>query len=356
MNGLDSIVTWLGRHVKMHEKRRRTLGLLVSAAMQMRGVGVLSLGRNLEGETAAKHNIKRVWRFMRNERVECEAVHEALFRQFSPKAGPIVILVDWTDLYPHTQLILALPRDGRAIPFLSITIDKAGGEGSRIDAETKALAQLAAIAPQGREIILVADRGFGNQRWMETVEANGWYYVQRISRNFNVDSEAYIGSLQDMRFRRRSRPRDCGWGFVGEAAELEARLVIQYSRGYEEPWFLATNLKETLPTEIVRYYQRRMWIEAMFRDWKNSKWGMSLDAVRLSQPERHDRLFLVVALAYAFLCACGAFAELNGLGQELKANTRKDRVMNLLRIGEQLLRRQKTELSTALKLFNALPT
>jgi hypothetical protein len=159
-----------------------------------------------------------------------------------------------------------------------------------------------------------------------------------------------------MRFRRRQRPRDYGWGFIGEAAEVEGRLIVQYGPEYEEPWFLVTNMKGAIPSVVVRCYQRRMWIEAMFRDWKNRQWGMGLDAVRLSEPQRHDRLFLVLALAYTFLCACGAYAEKTGFAQALKANTRKDRVMTLLRTGILLLQSKKPRQRQALNALAALPT
>jgi len=356
MNGLDAIVSWLSCHVKMHAKRRATLAHLVVAAMRMRGVGVLALGRSMEGACSAKHQIKRVWRFLRNAAVECEAVHEALFREFAPREGRIVVLVDWTDLMPYTQLVLAFPRDGRAIPFLSITVPKAGGEGSLVAAEQSVLERLAALCPSDREVVLVADRGFGNSRWMSDVAARGWYFVQRLPRSYHVEVEQYVGGLFDMRFRRRQRARDFGPGTIGETHPVRGRLVAQYSKDYDEPWYLATNLEDTPPVEISRLYQRRMWIEAMFRDWKNQQWGMGLDAVRLSAPERHDRLFCVLALAYTFLCACGAHAERTGLAQKLKANTRKDRVMTLLRTGVQLLMRKPPTRKQALTALHALPT
>lgn len=356
MNGFENILAWLESHVKMHEKRRRTLAHLVVAAMAMRGVGVLALGRSMLSGVSAKHGIKRTWRFFRNPRVECEAVQQGLFEQFIPREGPIIVLVDWTDLDPFVQLVFALPRDGRALPFLSITVDKNAGEGSRIAVETQALARLARFCPGDREVIVIGDRGFGNRRWLEAIESYGWFYVQRLSRNFNVDTEKYIGNLFDLRLRRRQRPRDYGWGFIGEDAEMEGRLVAQYSRDYEEPWFLATNMRHVPAVVIVRYYQRRMWIEAMFRDWKNQQWGMALDAVRLSEATRHDRLFLVIALAYVFMCACGAHAETTGLAQTLKANTRKDRVMTLLRTGVQLLARRPPTPRQAFRALAALPT
>jgi hypothetical protein len=46
----------------------------------------------------------------------------------------------------------------------------------------------------------------------------------------------------------------------------------------------------------------------------------------------------IVALAFIFLAAHGALAEAQGFDKTLKANTRKTRVLNLLRTGYHYLR------------------
>ena len=99
-----------------------------------------------------------------------------------------------------------------------------------------------------------------------------------------------------------------------------------------EPWYPATNL-ESAADSTVDLYGRRMWIELTIRDLKNRKWGMGLSEVRLSAAERHDRHFLVVFLAYFFLCAFGAAAEARGLDRRLKANTVAGRVLSIATIG-----------------------
>ena len=121
-----------------------------------------------------------------------------------------------------------------------------------------------------------------------------------------------------------------------------------FERDAKEAWYLATNLEFEAPAEIVRIYKRHMWIEAMFRDLKNRDWGLGLDQVRLSEPERHQRHFIVLALAYAFLCAFG-------IAHMLQANTSKDRVLSLARIGNYFIQMAKCTLDTAFGSLNALP-
>jgi hypothetical protein len=93
----SKILSWITQNVEgMRLSRAKTLAVIVCGALLMKGSGVLALGRVLPGETSAKHCIKRVWRFLRNKDVECEAVFAALFRCLRPPTGRTIILADWT--------------------------------------------------------------------------------------------------------------------------------------------------------------------------------------------------------------------------------------------------------------------
>lgn len=357
----SKILAWLTANVEgMRLSRAKTLAAIVSAALMMRGVGVLALGRSMSGEVAAKHCIKRVWRFLRNGEVEVEAVWAALFRFLRPRTGRTIILADWTDLEPFQQLVFSLPRDGRALPFLWITIRKSTKEeenkGAMIAAERRALKCLFRMCPAGVTPIIIADRGFGHPRWLRDIQKRGWHFVQRLSHIHQVSVENHMGTLKELGIRRGWRPRDWGWGTMDEQEFGPVRLVTVFEREADEAWYLVTNLDVEAPAEIVRLYKRRMWTEAMFRDLKNRDWGLGLDHVRLSQPQRHDRHLCIVALAYILLCAFGAAAETFGIDQQLKANTRTERVMNLARIGNYFLQLYRLSINKAFKALRALPT
>ena len=165
-----------------------------------------------------------------------------------------------------------------------------------------------------------------------------------------------MGTLKELGIRRGRRAKDWGWGTMDEQEFGPIRLVSVFERDSEEAWYLVTSLEFDSPAQIVRLYKRRMWTEAMFRDLKNRDWGMGLDHVRLSEAARHDRHFSILALAYVLLCAFGAAAEALGIAQQLKANTRKDRVMNLARIGSYFLQLYFCALPQAFAALRALPT
>lgn len=357
----SKILAWIVTNVEgMRLSRAKTLAAIVSAALVMRGIGVLALGRAMSGEVAAKHCIKRVWRFLRNDGIEVEAIFSALFHFLRPPTGRVLILVDWTDLDPFQQLVFSLPRDGRSLPFLWITIRKGTEEeenkGAMVEAEQRALEAFARICPPNVRPIIIADRGFGHSRWLGDIQNRGWHFVQRLSHIHYVCVERHMGTLKELGIRRGWRARDWGWGTMDEQEFGPLRLVSVFDREADEPWYLVTSLEVEPPAEIVRLYKRRMWTEAMFRDLKNRDWGLGLDHVRLSEPLRHDRHFCIVALAYALLCAFGAAAETLDIARQLKANTRPERVMNLARIGNYFLQLYECPLSKAFKALQMLPT
>jgi hypothetical protein len=357
----DQILAWLMVNVQsMRQSRRKTLAAIVGAALLMKGVGVLALGRAMAGSVAAKHCIKRVWRFLRNDDLEVEALHAALFHYLRPPTGRTIILVDWTDIDPFQQLVFSLPRNGRALPFLSVTIWKGTSEqareGAMIAAEQRALEMLARMMPEEIKPILVADRGFGNTRWLEDLQKRGWHWVQRLSHIHTINLDTHLGSLKELGIRRGWHARDWGWGRLDEKEWGPVRLITVFERDAKEAWYLVTDLECEVPAEIVRIYKRRMWIEAMFRDLKNRDWGLGLEQVRLSEPERHDRHFIVLALAYAFLCAFGAAAETLGVARMLQANTSDERVLSLARIGNYFIQIARCTLDVAFAALAALPT
>lgn len=138
--------------------------------------------------------------------------------------------------------------------------------------------------------------------------------------------------LSELPVSRGDAARDWSPSTVTESRPVAAQLITVWDRGAQDPWYLVTNTEDSAE-EVVACYRRRMWIESMFRDHKNSALGLGVGRVRLSAAERYDRLFLVLFLAFLFLFAYGRLAEARGLDRQLKANTVTSRVLSLMAIG-----------------------
>lgn len=345
MFGPSKIMKWFDQNLQeVRRSRRKTLAHAVAGAMKMKGVGVLALGRAMDGPVAAKHRIKRVDRFLANEDLERFRISEALFSLLRGQDRNPIILVDWTDRHAYEQLVLSIPRDGRSMPFHAITVKstKFGteNEGVLIRAEKQILRDLHTMCPPGITPTIVADRGFGNERWISDVAKWGWRFVQRLSSNHYVDTDHHIGTLPELGIRKGHLPKEWGWGSMGDnkqEGKTRFRLVTVFHRDAEEPWYLITNIEDTEPREITRVYEKRWWTETMFRDLKSRKWGLGMDEVKLTTLARTANHFIIVMVAYILLCAFGAFAEAKNFGEKLKANTEKSRALSLASIGNYFI-------------------
>jgi hypothetical protein len=351
------IMTWMEANVKgMRRSRKKTLADLVASATYREGAGVLALGRAMarNRKTSAKHCIKRTWRFVRNSAVENEAVHKALFRQARPAKGPLRVVVDWTDIYPYQVLSLALPLDGKTLPFYSRTLRKRCGKGNKSEAEREALRFLSALVAPGRRVVLIGDRGFGRSDWIQAAGNNNWFFVQRLPKNIVVYNPEHYGRLSELPVRRGDGVKDWGTSTVNESKPVGVRLITVWESDAGEPLYLVTNLEDSAE-DVVAGYKRRMWIESMFRDHKNSALGLGVGRVRLSEAERYDRLLLVFFLAFLFLFSFGLVAESRGLDRSLKANTVKSRVLSLITIGFYAFKELRCTLKFALKHLKTKP-
>src|SRR5271167_737429 len=81
------------------------------------------------------------------------------------------------------------------------------------------------------------------------------------------------------------------------------------------------------------YYAKRWTIEPGFRDTKDLRFGMGMSVLRIADPQRRDRLFLLNAFAIVLLTLLGAAAESLGMDRHLKVNTAKRRTHSLFRQG-----------------------
>jgi hypothetical protein len=93
----------------------------------------------------------------------------------------------------------------------------------------------------------------------------------------------------------------------------------------KEPWCLAASDAEASTAVLVNQYAKRWTIEPNFRDTNDLHFGMGLDATRIGEPTRRDRLLIVNAFAIVLLTMLGAAGESLGIDRLLKSNTAKTR-------------------------------
>ena len=78
-----------------------------------------------------------------------------------------------------------------------------------------------------------------------------------------------------------------------------------WEEGYDEPWFLVTDLDPDQAEGL--WYGMRSWIEGGFKLLKSGGWQWQ--ATRMTDPDRVERLWLVLAVATRYVLAVGGEAD-----------------------------------------------
>lgn len=310
-----------------------TLGVLHAASLAVYAIGqALATARGLDG----KHGVKQVDRLLSNRGIN----PWKLFPLWVPFAlgqrQEAVVTLDWTDFDDddQTTLIASLvTQHGRSTPLMWLTVQKSTLKGMRNEVEDTLLLKLREIIPREVKVTILADRGFGDQKLYALLKELGFDFVIRFRQSIHVCSQEgerrpaaeWVPKAGHLYMLRQAR-------VTAKMYEVAAVVFVK-KKNMKEAWCLATSLEGASGAEVVKLYSRRFTTEETFRDIKDLRFGMGLSSIRISEPDRRDRLLLLSAFACALLTLLGAAGESLGMERHMKANTVKKRSYSLFRQG-----------------------
>ena len=180
---------------------------------------------------------------------------------------------------------------------------------------------------------ILADRGFGDTKLFGYLGTLGFDYVIRFRGNTHVTAAT-----------GERRPAADWVGKGGRAVKLSGaspdgvrasrrRRRVRPRQGHEGTLVPGHQPRRRHGREIVDAYAKRWTVEPSFRDTKDIRFGMGLSLLRISRPDRRDRLLLLNAFAVHLLTMLGTAGEELGLDRHLRSGTSKRRTHSLFRQG-----------------------
>lgn len=332
----EGIISLISHFFEIRKSQAKTLGSLVFGLLHGQRLSITWIGRYMTGIAKVKHAIKRVDRFLSNQRVQVEAMISGLWNMVTGGMKVVEVGLDWTELRGgHHALCAAVLRKGRALP-IALHVGESGehNRSQNLD-ETTLVDLMKEAALEEQKIILVADRGFGRTEFLRHLMSIGLSFVIRVSGNAWIRHRTYQGQLCNYPLK------------IGQTVDLRnvsyrldkpvmLRLVLTWQRGMKEPWLLATNLIESAANVIGRY-GKRMRIEQLFRDMKSSRTGLGLRHFFAHRPDRYARMLLVFAIAYFLLFWLGTY-NVKTWSRQLIANTLTKHAISVVFLALTLIR------------------
>src|SRR5271154_6019509 len=290
-----------------------TLGVMTSASLAVSVIGhALAQARC----RLTKHAIKQVDRLLSNQGV-------VVWDMFGP----------WVTEMVGQRRSIVVANHGRATPLLWLTVFKGELKAKRNDYEDLCLLRLAEALPEGAVVTILADRGFGDVKLFAFLDELGFDYVIRFRGNIHVAAADGETRLAADWVGKGGRARKIPAASVTAGGREVGAVVCVHAKDMKEAWCLAPSHAEASARQIINSYAKRSTIEPGFRDTKDLRFGMGMGVLRISDPQRRDRLFLLNAFAIVLLTLLGAAGESLGMDRHLKSNTAKHRTHSLFRQG-----------------------
>jgi hypothetical protein len=171
----------------------------------------------------------------------------------------------------------------------------------------KLLQEFRGRIPTDWTVIVLTDRGL-YARWLfQAIVKLGWHPLMRVKEN-GTFRKAGSPSRRPLRawVPRPGRSwQGRGTAFPSGPQRLDCTLLACWEPGQEEAWFVLTDLGPECSEAL--WYGMRAWMEHGFKLLKSDGWQWQRS--QMTDPQRVERLWLVLAVATRYVLALGGEVE-----------------------------------------------
>jgi len=334
--------TWKRRIMKLRPQQRitqiRNFVWLIVGIFQSRSVCLSRVAGKIPVPAKLLSTTRRLSRLLANPAIRVQEWYEPIAREWLQTQnrclGEIRLIVDGTKIgFAHQLLIVCLAYRKRAIPIAWTWVHHARGH-STADLQLALLITVRQLIPIGAPVFLVGDCEFGSVAVLRQLDRWGWFYVLRQKS----DTGVWLDTFNEWRpfgsfVHKPGQSRWLGSGYLTISEIYPCNMLAHWGKGEKDPWLLATNFSDH--AIALRFYQRRMWIEEMYGDFK--KHGFDLEHTMLRHADRLSRLTLAVALLYVWLVSIGTRTIRDGLRSLVDRTDRRD--LCIFQIGLRIIER-----------------
>lgn len=335
---------WNEQIKSLYEWRRpenhKVLAWLMVAIMVGKEVCLDRLGLHLPHEAKPESVAQQFRRWMKNKSIDERMVYDPIAREILSKIRyrRVRVQVDRVQIKTRQNvLMLSVWYRNRALPLAWICLPYRGSSKQLHWEEL--MAYLAQILPPEKQVIILADREFGNPARLSYVLKQGWDYAIRLKGNCYFYDPTWGQPFAWWQLHQISPRQGKSYAIpdlrLGMSDFFAFNLACAWAVGSDDPWFIATNLDT--PRQALKEYARRFACEELFSDLK--KRGFNWEDSRIRSPERMSHLLLALALLVFFLLALGRQLRLAQLDLELTSPSHRTRLSLFQTARRWLLRR-----------------
>jgi hypothetical protein len=206
------------------------------------------------------------------------------------------LAIDRTRWQSRNLFVASLIKNKRAIPLNWMLLDKKGN--SNITEQRRLLKSTLKLL-KGYQVIVIGDREFGNINLADWLSKQDCQYVLRTKSNKYIQLPGHdYQQLKSLGLKPGKSFYLKQVNFTKQLDMSRVNIAFYWSKATQgkrknEGWYLINNLSNLKQT--IKAYQKRMGIEAMFKDCKSG--GYNLEQCQ-GKDQRLLSLILLIAIAY----------------------------------------------------------
>lgn len=292
----------------LRRSQRKVILLVVQGMAWMAQAASIAVAAFISQSTGSRLDraLTRFDRLLHNPRMDDLTLTRQMLSFLAQLPGPLLIAMDWTEWHSSLRMLLAsVIRGTRAIAVYASVLHKAQILRSQNTWENTFLRLLCLLLNEmGAKACFLSDRGFRRVSYLKLLlEQKEHSFVVRITDQIIVESKKCKRLLKRWPLQP-GHALDLGWVLLRQDGAIQLRIVGIWAKGQREPWWLATNLEDSL-SHLASLYDRRMAIEEQIRDTKGARFGLQLVWTQIKTPQALTRFTLLIGLTILLLTAIG---------------------------------------------------
>jgi hypothetical protein len=286
-------------HLGLSKDRVETLALIVVAMVSARTVNLSHLAAERPGRVQVASTYRRLQRFFQHVRLgrdwAAPLVAELTGLRASRQWDLTLDRTQWQiGGYEVNFLVLAAVTRRFRVPLMWTMVRSRGNSSTR--QRIALMRRYLRLFDVSTIRLLLADREFVGQDWMDFLNENNIPFAIRLRENMRITTEEGHELRLDARLHWRRRGKTLtGWLGAGKS---RGRHLLNFAAKplKDGEWLVvATNVE---PCNALAGYRRRWAIECLFGDAKTR--GLNIEDTRLTDPRKLALLMGLVALAIAW--------------------------------------------------------
>jgi len=285
----------LSENLQWKKPRIDFLTIFITSLIKVKTVNLSEIAEAFDSTSKKESNYRRIQRFFADFELDYVAFAKLLISMVPEKSLTVIVdRTNWKSFGTDKNFFfLAVEYKGIGIPVLWKLLNKKGNTNT--DERIDLLDEFVQLFGTRKIAAFLADREFVGKEWFNWLSDNQIPFMIRIKNNFLLEKTNKERSKAKNFFRSHASKE-----IEKELFDLNLKLIGAKIR-FGDNLIVATNI----PDSKLELYSKRWSIETMFTYFKSK--GFNLEATKIVDPERLNKLVALLSLAFCWCIIVGEF-------------------------------------------------